>query len=67
MKSDQPTGVSVRDWANASVRMTKHETKNPEETVYEFKKHLVVNGVDHFQWLCLNQLQLRSIGIDHGL
>jgi hypothetical protein len=59
-------GPSAREWANASLHVTKVE--NPQqETIYEFRKELVVNGVSHIQFLWLNQSQLRSVGIEHGL
>jgi len=66
MSQPLPVGPSARDWANANLHVTKVE--NPQhETIYEFKKELVVNGVSHVQFIWLNQMQLRSVGIDHGL
>jgi len=67
MSANHAAGPSIRDWANATLHLTKHEDGNPEETVYEIKKRLVLNGVEYVQYVCLNQKQLRSIGIDHGL
>lgn len=65
--NDVPVGPTARDWANATVRVTKVATANPEETIYELRKTLVVNGVQHVQFVWVNQQQLRGIGIDHGL
>lgn len=67
MDPNQPVGPSARDWANASLHLRKIETGKPEETIFEFKKRLIVNGVEHIQFVWLNQLQLRSIAIEHGL
>ena len=64
---DLPVGPSPRDWANANLTLAKHETADPEKTIYELRKTLVVNGVQHVQFVWLNQQQLRSIGIEHGL
>lgn len=66
MNTDQPPGPSVRDWANASLKVVKVERVG-EEAIYEFRKELVINGVTHIQFVWLNQLQLRGVGIDHGL
>ena len=64
---EPPVGPSPRDWANAGLTLKKVESAEPEETIYEVRKTLVVNGVRHVQYVWLNQQQLRGIGIDHGL
>jgi hypothetical protein len=66
MGGEVPVGPSARDWANASLQVTKVE--HPEQgTMFELRKELVIHGVRHLQFIWLNQLQLRSVGIDHGL
>lgn len=67
MSPDQPPGPTRRDWANTSLHLTKYETSNPEEAVYEIRKRMVINGVEHIQFVFVNQQQLRSISIEHGL
>lgn len=67
MSSDRPAGPTLRDWANASLHLTKYESSNPEDTIYEIRKRMVINGVEHIQFVVVNQLQLRSVGIEHGL
>lgn len=67
MNIDQPAGPTIRDWANAGLHLTKVDTGKPEEALYELKKCLVVNGVEHIQLVWLDQKQLRSISLDHGL
>jgi hypothetical protein len=67
MSSDQPAGPSVRDWANATLHLKKIETDKLEEAIYELQKRLVINGVEHIQFAWVNQMQLRSVAIDHGL
>jgi hypothetical protein len=67
MNVDVPVGPSARDWANAELKLAKVLAANPEETIYELRKVLVINGVRHVQFVWVNQQQLRSIGIDHGL
>jgi hypothetical protein len=66
MGSEGSVGPSARDWANASLHVTKIENQT-EETIYEFRKELIINGVRHLQFVWLNQMQLRSVGIDQGL
>ncbi|MFO0863088.1 MAG: hypothetical protein U0744_00240 [Gemmataceae bacterium] len=65
--SEMPVGPSARDWANAPLKVTKVEANNPEEAIYEFRKELVINGVQHQQFAWVNQQQLRIVAIDHGL
>lgn len=67
MSAEMPVGPSARDWANAPLSLTKIESSDPEETIYELRKIVVINNVPHVQFVWLNQRQLRSIGIDHGL
>lgn len=66
MSESIPVGPSALDWANAKLHVTKIENAQ-HETIYEFRKELIVNGVPQLQFVWLNQLQLRSVGIDHGL
>lgn len=67
MSSDLPVGPTLHDWANASLQLTKFETANPEEAIYEIRKSMVINGVEHVQFVVVNQQQLRSVSIEHGL
>ena len=67
MNPDVPPGLSARDWANAGLHLTKLEGGDPEDAIDEIRKVAVVNGVEHVQFVWLNQQQLRGIGIDHGL
>lgn len=67
MNRIQSPGPTNQDWANADLLVTKVENSKPAETIYELKKRLIVNGVEHVQYVWLNQMQLRSISLDHGL
>lgn len=67
MNADAPVGPSARDWANASLQLTKIEATDSEEAIYELRKTFVVNGVHHVQFVWLNQQQLRGVAIDYGL
>jgi hypothetical protein len=62
----EPRAISGADWAAAPLKVKKCESGS-EETVYEFRKEMIVNGILHVQFVWLNQSQLRSVGIDHGL
>lgn len=64
---DLPVGPSLREWSDASLKLTKLEGDDPEQAIYELRKTLVVNGVPHVQYVWLNQQQLRGVGIDYGL
>ena len=61
-----PSGPTAEDWADAKLSVTKIETSN-RMAIYELRKVLVINGVTHIQFVWVNQLQLRSVGIDFGL
>ena len=65
--SDLSVGPSPRDWANANITVSEYKTAEDQETLYELRKTLVVNGVTHIQHVWLNQLQFRKISINHGL
>jgi hypothetical protein len=65
MNSESSVGPSAADWANASLHVTKLGTG--EAAIYQFRKELVINGVQHLQFVWVNQLQLRSVSIEHGL
>lgn len=67
MDINQPAGPSVLDWANANLKLTKVELADGSGTIFEVRKEMVVNGVLHVQYAWLTLLQLRTIGIDHGL
>jgi hypothetical protein len=67
MNLNQPPGPSIQDWSNASLHVTKCEPAGAGEPIFELRKELVVNGVLNVQFIWLTRLQLRSIGIDHGL
>lgn len=67
MSDEQPAGPSNRDWANAGLQLHRLENKDPAETIYGIEKRMVINGVEHVQYVWLNQLQLRAISLDHGL
>ena len=68
MNENIPVGPSAQDWAHAGLHVTKIAFPDePERTIYELRKILVVNGVQHLQFIWLNQQQLRGVGIDHGL
>lgn len=64
---EAPVGPTAKDWADAGLLVRKVESEKPEETIYEFRKTMVVNGVPHIQFVWINQQQLRGVGIDHGL
>jgi hypothetical protein len=55
MSSDQTAGLSKREWADAPLTLTKIETAEPEEAIYELRKMVVINGVPHVQYVWLNQ------------
>lgn len=67
MNSEHSGGPTIDDWANATLHLTKRTPDNPENSIYELRKRMVINGVEHYQFVWLNQSQLRSIGIEHGL
>ena len=67
MDLNQPAGPSVLDWANAGLKLTKVEPADGSGTIFEIRKEMVVNGVVHVQYVWLTLLQLRQLGIDHGL
>jgi hypothetical protein len=62
----QPAGPSVRDWAEATLKVTKVEREGSPQ-IFELRKQMVINGVLHVQFVWLTHSQLRSVGIDHGL
>lgn len=49
------------------MQLHRLENKDPAETIYGIEKRMVINGVEHVQYVWLNQLQLRAISLDHGL
>ncbi len=66
MDTDKPAGPTVRDWAEATLKVTKVERAGSPQ-IFELRKQMVVNGVLHEQFVWLTHSQLRSVGIDHGL
>lgn len=66
MDIQNPAGPTAFEWANHSIQVKKIEHSGTE-AIYELRKEMVINGVLHRQFVWLNQSQLRSIGIDHGL
>lgn len=43
--SDLAVGPSRKDWANANITVSEYKTAEDQETLYELRKTLLVNGV----------------------
>ncbi len=67
MNSPSASGPSNRDWANAKLSVEKVENTVNGETIFQFRKEMVINGVLHVQYIWVNRLQLRGVAIDHAL
>lgn len=67
MSFEQHPGPSLHDWAHASLQLVTITGPEGNEPIFELRKEMVINGVQHIQFVVLTRLQLREIGISHAL
>ncbi|MDZ4819217.1 MAG: hypothetical protein SGJ20_09620 [Planctomycetota bacterium] len=63
----RPVDSLIEAWANAPLGLTKWEPNDGGPALYGLRKEMIVDGVREVQMVWINQAQLRSIGIEHGL